>query len=179
MMPRVLTAIAALTAALVITPRLVTQPPAPQAALMAGDEVPTAPAQSSQAQSAQSQSGQSVPPPAPVPAGEPLEQMAALPDPVRQDLVEFAASQGLDAAPRLRGWENDLNGDGRGDMLVEADFGLDDAGRAVIYHFPYFAEEDDFRRGSTLSLAEPIVDVGRDGRALIIGLGERRLRLSF
>lgn len=184
MLPRILTAAVALTAALVITPRLVTPPAvtppaASQAALMAGDERPTAPAQAGQISAASQPGSLPVPPPAPLAAGAPLDPLTALPDPVRQDLAEFAASQGLASPPGLRAWANDLNGNGRDDLLVEADFGRDTAGRPLIYHFPYFAEDTGFRRGSSLSLAEPITEMGRDGRALIIGLGERRLRLAF
>ena len=178
-MPRLLTATVVLVAALVITPRLVSQSPQSTTRTLAQTSAGLAPGtgpSTDPAALAQPSGGVQ---PATLPEGTPLAPMAALPEAVRQDLAAFAASQGLDNPPRLQGWGSDLNGDGREDLLVEADFGQDGAGRALIYHFPYFAEAEGFRRGSSLSLGETITAVGRDGRALIVSLGERRLRLAF
>lgn len=163
MMPRILTACVALTVAIVFAPKLAIQPGA--------DAVP----QSHTMTPATDR-------PAPAPTYEdaqPLGETGVLPAAIDQDLAQFAVSQSLTDPASIRAWASDLDGDGRDDMLVEADFGQDSAGRPVIYHFPYFAEGEGFRRGSTLSLAQPITRVGRDGRALIVWLGDRSLRLEF
>jgi hypothetical protein len=110
---------------------------------------------------------------------EAVNQIAVLPGPIVHDLAEFATSQGIAIEPKLRGWASDLDGDGHQDLLLEADFGTDDAGRQIIYHFPYFASGETYRRGSALSLGANITSISSDGRALVIALGERSLRLVF
>lgn len=110
---------------------------------------------------------------------EPVNPIAFLPEPIMRDIGDFAISQGIAIDAKLRGWASDLDGDGHKDLLLEADFGTDDAGRQIIYHFPYFASGEAYRRGSALSLGANIVSIARDGRALVISLGERSLRLVF
>lgn len=120
-----------------------------------------------------------------------LPMAGAAPDPVAADLARFGASQGLSAPERLHVWISDLNGDGRPDVLAQASYRKAD-GAQVLYHFPYFAGDNGYRRGSALVLSGEILSVAQQGGALIVTVaraaggdgaccpgGKETLRLRF